>query len=68
LFAHLCGETSLDAALESIRRATWQYARRQMTWFRAQPGLTWVAAGADTGAEELADALLRHPAVGGGTA
>jgi tRNA dimethylallyltransferase len=68
LFAHLRGETSLDEALEHVRRATWQYARRQMTWFRAEPGIVWLSAGADSPAEQLAEALLRHPAASAGAA
>lgn len=59
LFAYARGETTLDAALASVRRSTWQYARRQLTWFRAQPGITWVRAGADTAADELAGTILR---------
>jgi tRNA dimethylallyltransferase len=57
LFAHLRGEASLDEALEHLRRSTWQYARRQLTWFRAVPGVTWVRADADTPADELAAAV-----------
>lgn len=34
--AHLMGETSLDDAIEDIRRNTRRYARRQLTWFRNQ--------------------------------
>jgi tRNA dimethylallyltransferase len=48
LFAHLRGETTLDTAITAIRRATWQYARRQLTWFRGVPNVTWVPAAAET--------------------
>lgn len=68
LFAHLRGEMTLDAALESIRRATWQYARRQATWFRAEPGIVWLRADADTPPGEIAEALLSHPALAGSAA
>lgn len=34
--AYLRGETTLEQAMEAIRAATRQYARRQMTWFRHQ--------------------------------
>ena len=33
---HLAGEIGLDEALELFRRATRQYAKRQVTWFRHQ--------------------------------
>jgi tRNA dimethylallyltransferase len=34
--AHLAGEMSLDAAIEAVRQATRNYAKRQLTWFRNQ--------------------------------
>lgn len=36
LVAHLCGETSLDQAIDATRQATRNYAKRQLTWFRNQ--------------------------------
>ena len=36
LIAHLKGEMTLDAAIESAVIATRQYAKRQRTWFRAR--------------------------------
>jgi len=33
---HLAGESTLDEAVEEIRRNTRRYARRQLTWFRHQ--------------------------------
>lgn len=36
LVAHLCGETSLDQAVDATRQATRNYAKRQLTWFRNQ--------------------------------
>ncbi len=34
--AYLAGETTLDEALDEMRRQTRRYARRQLTWFRNQ--------------------------------
>jgi tRNA dimethylallyltransferase len=34
--AHLRGETTLEEAMDEIRRQTRRYARRQVTWFRHQ--------------------------------
>jgi len=36
LAAHLRGETSLEDAVSATRRATRNYAKRQLTWFRNQ--------------------------------
>jgi tRNA dimethylallyltransferase len=35
------GEVSRDEALEAIVRETRQYAKRQMTWFRREPAVSW---------------------------
>lgn len=42
------GRTSLKEAAELIARRTRNYAKRQLTWLRAEPGVTWLpgAAGA----------------------
>ena len=34
--AHLCGDITLEEALDRMRSQTRQYARRQLTWFRHQ--------------------------------
>lgn len=41
LFAHFNGLCSMDAAVEFIKRNTRQYAKRQMTWFKKDPGIEW---------------------------
>ena len=44
--AHLAGEWTLDEAVEVTARRTRQYAKRQLTWFRRDPRLVWIPAGA----------------------
>jgi tRNA dimethylallyltransferase len=41
LRAHLAGETTLAEALEATVRATRRFAKRQRTWFRHEPGVSW---------------------------
>jgi tRNA dimethylallyltransferase len=36
------GAAGLDEAIERIKRATRRYAKRQLTWFRADPRVRWV--------------------------
>ena len=60
LFSHLRGEMTLDESLAAIRRASWQYARRQLTWFRAEPGVEWIPAAAETSAAGLAETIIRR--------
>lgn len=38
---HLRGECSLERAVEESVRATRRYAKRQLTWFRKEPGIHW---------------------------
>ncbi len=41
LFLHLSGEWTLDFAIEKIKRNSRVYARKQMTWFRRDPNISW---------------------------
>jgi len=43
LIAHLHGKISLDEAIEQIKIATRQLARRQMKWLRRFPDVHWIA-------------------------
>ncbi|HET9949898.1 MAG TPA: tRNA (adenosine(37)-N6)-dimethylallyltransferase MiaA [Longimicrobiales bacterium] len=64
--AHLRGERTLEEAVEDIRRATRQYARRQLTWFRNQLPASAVRVDATTPLDEQADvALAAYEAAGG---
>ncbi len=38
------GTSSLDECLEKIKQETRRYAKRQLTWFRHQEGITWITA------------------------
>ena len=49
LFDHLSGLCSLDEAVERIKIATRQYAKRQMTWFRKVPDMHWFHPSDETG-------------------
>lgn len=42
---HLAGEWSLERAIEVTARRTRQYAKRQLSWFRRDSRVTWLAAG-----------------------
>lgn len=43
LIEHVGGRLSLEDAVERIKIATRQLARRQMKWFRRFPDVTWIA-------------------------
>ena len=48
------GQLSRDAAIGNISVLTGQYAKRQMTWFRKETGVTWL----DAGSKGLAESAL----------
>jgi tRNA dimethylallyltransferase len=54
---HLEGECTEDEAREETVRATRRFARRQDSWFRPDPRVRWMPAGA---AGELADRIVGH--------
>jgi tRNA dimethylallyltransferase len=41
LFLYFDGFYTLDEAIEKIKRNTRVYARKQMTWFKHDPEITW---------------------------
>lgn len=41
LFNYFDGEWTLDFAIEKIKQDSRNYARKQMTWFRRDPEITW---------------------------
>jgi tRNA dimethylallyltransferase len=40
---HLRGELTLEEAIAAAQQGHRNYAKRQMTWFRREPGVTWLA-------------------------
>ena len=51
---HLSGEWTLEQAIEVTARRTRQYAKRQLSWFRRDPRITWLAAGEAPGDDPAA--------------
>src|SRR5207245_10941807 len=48
LRGHLRGERTLAEAREAIAQATRRYAKRQLTWFRKEPGVHWLTGFGDS--------------------
>jgi tRNA dimethylallyltransferase len=58
--AHLQSEMSLEAAIEECSIRTRQYAKRQMTWFRAEKDAFWLTGfGREAGMQERAIQYVR---------
>lgn len=59
--AHLAGERGLAETIALVKTKTWQFARRQGTWFRSQLPVERVPLAADADATSVARGLLdRH--------
>ncbi len=59
ILAHVEDGAPLDECLDDAVRRTRQFARRQASWFRRDPRITW-AAGPDEATEQLEQALSVH--------
>ena len=57
LRAHLEGRIPLAAAVANIQQSTRRFAKRQLTWFRREPDVHWLASFGDAD-ETIAAALL----------
>lgn len=55
---HLRGERDLASTIALVKTRTWQFARRQMTWFRHQLPVTWLDVDAAEGPEGTAGRVL----------
>jgi len=58
----LRGQRDIDSAVEQTKLDVRHYAKRQLTWFRREPGVQWLEGfGDDQEVKERAFALLRRP-------
>lgn len=58
-FAYLQGKESLAEAMEKLKRGTRRYAKRQLTWFRADQRVHWLQVGENRAAVELVNEILK---------
>lgn len=61
---HLRGERGLPETVALVKTKTWQFARRQGTWFRGQLPVEWVPLVADAEPMTVARQLLARRAAG----
>lgn len=63
LFAYLRGEEPLEHALERLKQNTRRYAKRQLTWFRADRRIQWLDVSLYQDSDSLADEIAERLAV-----
>ena len=54
---HLRGERSLAETIEQVKIRTWQFAKRQLTWFRRQLDPEWIELKPDESLEKCAQII-----------
>lgn len=59
LFAYLNGRLSLDEAVRLIKQNTRRFAKRQMTWFRADRRIHWISLDERTEHDALVAAVMK---------
>lgn len=60
LFAYLEGKLPLDEAVALIKRNTRRFAKRQLTWFRADTRIQWIAMSPRRDLEAVAKHIREH--------
>jgi len=53
------GEQARDEAVERLKRDTRRFAKRQLTWFRADSRIEWIDVAATGGFQQVADIIRR---------
>jgi tRNA dimethylallyltransferase len=56
----LAGKNSLAETIAKVKRRTRLFAKRQLTWFRHQLRLTWMALAPDTRPDRIADRIAKE--------
>lgn len=60
MVAYLTGQTSLEEAVEILKRDTRRFAKRQLTWFRADKRIQWLNSDRFTSKKEVADEIVNQ--------
>ncbi len=59
LFDYLKGRTTLDEARHLIKRNSRRYAKRQLTWFRADKRITWIKIQPNHKPQQIAKKIIK---------
>ena len=58
LAAYLDGAVPLPEVVRLWQQQVRHYARRQLTWFRAEPRIRWISLGSDEPVAQVVDRIL----------
>ncbi len=57
---YLAGEYDFEEAVRRLKRDTRRFAKRQMTWFRKEPSVSWLPIPDGASSEQVAERLLKQ--------
>ena len=57
---YLAGETDIKTCIETWFKSTRDYAKRQLTWFRKEPGVHWLETGDFSGARGMVENFFEN--------
>ncbi len=60
VFSYLSGKISLEECIHLVKRNTRRYAKRQMTWFRHEEGVSWIGVDFHVSIEVIAREVVRQ--------
>lgn len=60
MIRHINGEIAFEEAVELIKKRTRNYAKRQLTWFRKEPGINWVDITGIMNADKIYEKVLNE--------
>jgi tRNA dimethylallyltransferase len=57
---YVAGEYSYEEAVRRLKRDTRRFAKRQLTWFRKEPGITWLSIEEHESTEQVASRAMER--------
>src|SRR5207245_6129056 len=57
---YLAGDYEYEEAVQRLKRDTRRFAKRQMTWFRKEPGIIWLTISESESLEQVGARVLDH--------
>lgn len=57
---YLAGDYGYEEAIRRLQRDTRRFAKRQMTWFRKEPGITWLTISESESPDQVVTRILDH--------
>lgn len=57
---YLDGSYAQEEAVELLKRNTRRFAKRQITWFKKDPSITWIEVAKDDTADKIVNKIMKH--------